>query len=481
MSLLQEKLLELEFIHDDGVTEYISKKYNSYHDILNVSSKYSDLLRHLEQEVVTVILPNSIDYLEIMIACHLSGNIFNPIPFFTSSDEVKRICDYIKPKIVFTTNLELIDKLKDEHVIDVGSYEGEQGEVLYKKLDEDAIASLYYSSGTTGNPKGVLYSHANVFSLIKSIIKGFGFDSQTKHLSLLPFGHTASINYNIFPCLFNHSPLIIAESFSAIAPFFFKILAEEKINYTQLVPTVVLMLMKIKYDVSNLSLDNLMFIGCGSSILPKESQDKFESLYSIRISNLYGLSETGPSHIDDPRLTNWESGSIGIPLDVNECKLSDDNELMLKGKNVFVGYYKNDKLYAETVVDDWFATGDIIEYKKGKYYYLDRKKDIIIKGGINIVPAEVEEILYKHDSVHEAVVVGILSEIHGEEVIAAVTKKENTVSDEKFIADLYDLLSQHLSSYKHPRNIYIMESIPKTHSGKLLRRGIKELFLNDYN
>ena len=224
-----------------------------------------------------------------------------------------------------------------------------------------------------------------------------------------------------------------------------------------------------------------MFLGCGSSILPLESQIQFEKKFGIKIGNLYGLSETGPTHIDDPRIDNWIPGTIGIPLDVNVCKISEDSEILIKGKNVFSGYYKNTKLYNEVVKDGWFYTGDLVDFKGGKFIYKDRSKDLIIKGGINIVPAEVEEVLYMDEEILEAAVIGIFNETHGEEVIAAVSLK-NLNSDKEFIkARLYDLLSANLSSYKHPIDILFLDSLPKTHSGKLKRREVRSLIQDEYN
>ena len=426
MTLLQQKIIALEGIKKNGVKDLNNIISKSYDDIFRSSLSYTGRLSEHHQEIITVVLPNSIEYLEILLACILTGNIFNPIPFFTSDEELERILKYINPNILLT-NRDFIDKpnLK-EIAVKPNDYKTSSSELSWlsqKNLTGNNIAALYYSSGTTGSPKGVLYSHDNIYYLIESINKGFGFNKDTKHLAILPFGHTASINYNIFPCLFNCSNLVIAESFSSIAPKFFKILSDEEINYTQLVPTVVYMLLKIKYDIKGLDLNFLMFIGCGSSILPIETQKLFEETFGIKIANLYGLSETGPTHVDDPRIDNWIPGTIGISLEVNECKISEDSELLIKGRNVFSGYYKNEELYNEVVKDGWFNTGDLVDYQNGKYIFKDRSKDLIIKGGINIVPAEVEEILYMHKAIYEVAVVGVAHDIYGEEIIAGVNSE----------------------------------------------------------
>lgn len=484
MSLLQEQLSKLKNISNEGVKDLTHNEFKSYEDIFLSSEKFIHELSKSNQEIISVILPNSIDYLEVMIACLMTGNIFNPIPFFTSDEELNRIFNYIKPRLIVTTReitFVSSNKIKTLNPKKI-KINTEDINLVFsdRQFKGHEIASLYYSSGTTGSPKGVLYSHDNIFYLIESINRNFGFTKETKHLSMLPFGHTASINYNIFPSFFSGSSLVIADGFSNISHNFFKILSEEKINYTQLVPTIVYMLLKINYRIENLDFTPLMFIGCGSSILPLESQMQFEKKFGIKIGNLYGLSETGPTHIDDPRIDDWRPGTIGIPLDVNECKISEESEILIKGKNVFSGYYKNSELFQEVVKDGWFHTGDLVGFEQGKYIYKDRSKDLIIKGGINIVPAEIEEIIYMNEKILEVAVIGIANEIHGEEIVAAVSLKDSNDNKNQIKSDLYELLSKNLSSYKHPIDIIFLDSIPKTHSGKLKRREVRSIVESEY-
>ena len=192
------------------------------------------------------------------------------------------------------------------------------------------------------------------------------------------------------------------------------------------------------------------------------------------MANLYGLSETGPSHIDDPRESDWSPGSIGYPLDVNLCKISEDGEILLKGKNIFIGYYENESLYNKVNNGGWFHTGDLGEIKNKKFYFTDRKKDLIIKGGINIVPMEVEEAIYLHPFVAECVVVGKFSKIHGEEIVAVVVKTDEAIEETLLKREIKDYCKQNLSNYKLPNKIYFWESLPKTASNKLIRRKVRE-------
>ena len=166
-----------------------------------------------------------------------------------------------------------------------------------------------------------MYSNQNMISLIESINKDFGFNKTDRHLALLPFGHTASINYNILPALMVGSELYISRGFENMNISFFKLLKKFNITYTQVVPSILFILNKMNIKISKNFLPKLKFLGCGSSYLPLSKQKEFIKKYKIKVANLYGLSETGPTHIDDPRLKNWKPGSLGKPLSVCKFKL----------------------------------------------------------------------------------------------------------------------------------------------------------------
>ncbi|GEM_PF-1067796 len=449
----------------------------SFRQLLEIADRRGSSFCAYDQKIIMVILPNSISYLEYFLSILSTNNIFNPIPYFTSVQELKTILKYIAPACVVTDREDIIREIKDEYRIInplTDPLSEKQSQDTKKAIDENAPAALYYSSGTTGDPKGVLYSHKNMVSLIASVIRGFKFTAQDNQLAFLPFGHTASINYNILPSLMCGSNLYISKGFEHLRDNFFEMLAKYKITYTEIVPTVLFMLVKLNVDISRFDLRALRFIGCGSSTLPIASQKEFIDKYQIKVGNLYGLSETGPSHIDYPLEADWKPGSIGVPLDVNECKISQDGEILLKGDNIFVGYYKNGKLYEQVVRDGWFHTGDLGLERDGKYYFVDRKKDLIIKGGINIVPMEVEEVFYKHPRVHECVVVGKEDKIVGEDIVAVVVPKDNN-SGADLVRELKNLCKSQLSNYKIPSRILLWDKLPKTHSNKLLRRKVREI------
>ena len=438
-------------------------------DALNFS--YSNLIKN--KGIISIILPNSIDYIECFLGCMLKGAVFSPLPYFTQVQELKKIFEYVDPSLIITNREDVKSVFTKKYkVISLSSLKSKSIDKKKYNIKSSDPLALYYSSGTTGNPKGVLYSQKNIFCLIKSIVKGFKFSKNDRQLALLPFGHTASINYNILPSLFTGCDLYVSKGFEHLRNNFFSTLSKHKITFTEIVPTILLWLNKIDFELTGLDLSNLSFIGCGSSTLPLESQKIFTEKYNIKIGNLYGLSETGPTHIDDPREKNWTMGSLGYPLDVNECKINNDGEILIKGDNVFIGYYKNESLYKKIVINGWFYTGDLGEIKDTKYYFTDRKKDLIIKSGINIVPMEIEEIIYQHDEILECVVVGLKDKFQGEEIVA-VCVKSSLKNDELLKLEILKLCRSKLSLYKIPKQIFFWKEIPKTASHKLLRKDVR--------
>lgn len=474
MSKLQEIINYLEN-ETTKVFEIETRISKSYSDIFYNAKKIANSLNNIEGKNISVILPNGIEYIETMLGVIFSGNVFNPIPYFVEISEIPRILNYVSPDYVITNRDELLESNLGFNFIK--SFPDNDNKQSEKILDDSTIAALYYSSGTTGNPKGVLYSHKNIVHLTQSIIRGFEFTQNISHMTILPFGHTASINYNIWPSIFNRNQLHISKGFEHLRSTFFKEIAERKINYVQIVPTVGYMILKFFRDAQGYDISSLRYIGCGSSTLPLETQHAFLKNFNIKISNLYGLSETGPSHIDNPLSADWKPGSIGKPLDVNECKIADDGEILLRGENVFIGYYNNERLYHEVVSDNgWFSTGDIGEYKDGLFYYKDRKKDLIIKSGINIVPAEIEEVIYEYENIFESVVIGTEDPVYGEKILCCFTVKTKLEDEKSYINNLRKFCRSKLTNYKVPDKFILVDVIPKTESGKLLRRKMREIY-----
>jgi long-chain acyl-CoA synthetase len=231
------------------------------------------------------------------------------------------------------------------------------------------------------------------------------------------------------------------------------------------------------YDLSS-----LRDCASGGAPMPVEVMRQFDTKYGTNILEGYGLSETSPvaslNQLDRPK----KPGSIGRPLWGIEFRLvaedgrviEDDDvpgEIAIKGHNIMKGYYKRPEATAEAIVDGWFKTGDIAKRDEdGFYFIVDRKKDMILRGGYNVYPREVEEILYRHPAIAEAAVIGVPHEALGEEVEAVVALKSGAQATE---AELVDFCKERLAAYKHPRAVRFVDALPKGPTGKILKRALR--------
>ena len=445
-------------------------------------------------DILTVNIPNSLSSIVLYIAAIRSGLKMNPSPSSLSENELIQHIKYIETKVLISkqyisqknlhsnfSSVTFIDD--DDFLLKIESYNTDW---INKDISLDDIACIYYSSGTTGNSKYVLYSHRNMITLIASIVHDFKFSVDTKHLGVLPLGHTAITNYQFLPSLYIGSTIFLAENFNSVRASIWKLIKEHEIDYLQVVPTVLFAMLATPYDESDYkSNKTLKYIGCGSAPLSVESQNNFFAKFNVRVANLYGLSETGPSHFDNPLLVGWKPGNIGRPLTVNICKIFDKDmnelgngevgQIGLKGDNIFVGYYKNDAAYTSSFFNDFFLTGDL-GYKdnKGNFYFSDREKDLIIKGGVNVVPGEIEEVIFKLREVQSAAVVGVPHRYFGEDIVAFVQKKEASLTEQQVV----DILTENLQPLKRPSKIIFIKEMPVGPSGKILKRKLREE-LND--
>lgn len=235
-------------------------------------------------------------------------------------------------------------------------------------------------------------------------------------------------------------------------------------------------------SVKAYGLDCFKVCACGSAPLPQEILRRFHDITGVPILEGYGLSETSPSTHRNPIHAKRKVGSIGIPIPLTDCKVVDDDgnevkigeigELIIKGPQVMKGYWQKPEETAEALRDGWLYTGDLATMdEEGYFYIVGRKKEMIISGGFNIYPQEVEDVLYDHSAVKEAAVVGIPDEYSGERVKAFVVLKEEMQAGK---AELIEHCYQHLTRYKVPKEIEIRNTLPRNTVGKLLKRILVE-------
>lgn len=348
---------------------------------------------------------------------------------------------------------------------------------------KEDIAVLQYTGGTTGTPKGVMLTHFNLSANVEQIGHWFYKYSRgdgRKLLAVVPYFHVYGMTCNLNFGIFNAYEQIILPKFEIEQVL--KTIDKEKPNLFPGAPTMYVGLLNHpklkKYDLSSIE-------ACisGSAPLPVEVQEKFERVTGGRIVEGYGLSETSPVTHTNCIWDKRVPGSVGIPVPDTIAKIvqadgetaaapGEIGEILVRGPQVMKGYWKRPEDTQAVLRDGWLHTGDLGYIGEDHYFRIvDRKKDLIIASGFNIYPREVEEILYEHPAVKEAVVIGVPDAYRGETVKAFIVLKDDvTVTEE----ELDQFCRENLASFKVPRRYEFRDELPKTFVGKILRRVLVE-------
>jgi long-chain acyl-CoA synthetase len=353
-------------------------------------------------------------------------------------------------------------------------------------VDDDDTAVILYTSGTTGQPKGAELRHRNMHSNAIAGKDLFGADASRPdtYLCVLPlfhsFGQTVIQNSGFA----YGGTVVMLPRFEADAAL--KTMAKEGVTFFAGVPTMYWGLLGALpdsgVDVQALAA-NLRIAAAGGSALPVEVHKDFEKKFGVTILEGYGLSETSPVASFSPYGEEVRVGSIGVPIPGVEMKLIDPEpgswddaegdvgEIAIKGPNIMKGYYDRPDATAEAIHDDWFRSGDLARKDEDGYYYIvDRSKDMIIRGGYNVYPREIEEVLMTHPAVSLAAVIGVPHESHGEEIKAVVIpEKDVDVTPE----ELVEWSKEQMAGYKYPRIVELVDALPMTATGKILKRELK--------
>jgi len=358
---------------------------------------------------------------------------------------------------------------------------GEKPEATQIKPAED-IALLQYTGGTTGIPKGAMLTHKNLLANTIQTRSWFtkAVEGEEICLSVLPFFHV----YGMTVCM--NLPIYMAATMILLPRFEIDEILETINHYhPTLFPGVPTMYVAINNhpQVKRYDIRSIRECISGSAPLPLEVKRRFEELTGGKLVEGYGLSEASPVTHCNPLYGLQKEGSIGIPFPDTDSKIVDletgkdlgineVGELAVSGPQVMKGYWRNPEETAKVLKDNWLYTGDIAKMdEQGYFYIVDRKKDMIISGGLKIYPREVEEILYQHPKVREAAVVGIPDEYWGESVKAFIVPKAGKKpSAEEIIA----FCAEKLSKFKVPKVVEFKEELPKTMVGKVLRRELKK-------
>lgn len=343
---------------------------------------------------------------------------------------------------------------------------------------EDDLAVIMYTSGTTGHPKGVMLSHANLLFNAENSAKAVDLRDGDVSIQCLPQAHLFGLASSITGSLFKVKGVLL-RWFTAEA--FFEAVTTHRANSSGVVPTMLTyMLAHPQFD--DVDWSSLRWVVVGAAPLPVEVAAEFEKRTGARVLEGYGLTETSPTvsvmRIDEPS----RLGSCGKPVpNVDVAILDDDDkplpagetgEVCVRGPNVMKGYYKLPDATAEVMRGGWFHTGDMgILDEDGYLHITERKKDLIIRGGFNIYPRDVEEVVYGHPAVQECAVVGVPDPSMGEEVVAYVVLRPGAEATED---QILRLCRDSLAKYKTPKHVRFIDTLPKNPVGKILKKDLRD-------
>ncbi|MEJ5185806.1 MAG: long-chain fatty acid--CoA ligase [Candidatus Geothermincolales bacterium] len=346
------------------------------------------------------------------------------------------------------------------------------------------LAALQYTGGTTGLPKGVMLTHFNLVANAFQCMfwaKEFVERGKDIYLDVIPFFHSYGQTVGMNNAILNAAAMVLIPQFEI--NLMLQAIQKYRPNFFPGVPTLYVAILNhpdaLKYGVDKIRLCN-----SGSAPLPVEVHRRFSKISGGIFAEGYGLSEASPVTHSNPIIGKKKVGSIGIPFPDTEAKIVDvetgeqelgfnePGELIIRGPQVMKGYWNKPEETAQTLRNGWLYTGDICTVDEDGYFYVvDRKKDMIIAGGFNIYPREIDEVLYEHPKVQEAVTVGIPDEYRGETVKCyVVLKPGEQATEEEIIA----WCRERLANYKVPRMVEFRDSLPKSMVGKVLRRALRE-------
>ena len=340
---------------------------------------------------------------------------------------------------------------------------------------------IIYTGGTTGKPKGVVLTHGNLFWNSVNTILSWGLSSTDVTLTYMPLFHTGGINALSLPLLHCGGTVVIGREFNTEKTI--RIINKEKCTIVLMVPTMYHMLIESEAFQQSQFPSMQTFLS-GGAPCPLNIYQAFEER-GFAFKEGYGLTEAGPNNFYiAPERSQKKRGSVGRPMFYNQIKLADDQgnaveagdvgEILIQGGHVFSHYWNNEQATKETIVDGWLKTGDLgLQDEDGDFYIIGRKKDMIITGGENVYPLEIEHLIGQHPAVKEVAVVGLPDVKWGEIVTAVLVLQEGAKLTEE---EVKEYCFKKIGRYKVPKRIIITSVLPKTPVGKINKKEIKSFY-----
>jgi fatty-acyl-CoA synthase len=458
-----------------------SNKRWSYKELNQRSHSFACFLSNkgiTKGDRVAILCPNDISYFDFLFGCMKIGAIFVPLNWRLSVTEIMSIQEDCSPNFIgyHSRYKDLLPKVEETIQLDSKDYEtifqNTQFYLADMTLKESDPLTIIYTGGTTGKSKGVVLTHANIGWNALNTIVSWNLTQEDVTLTYLPMFHTGGLNALTLPILLMGGTVLVAKEF--VPEHAIHLIETEKCTLMLMVPTMYHLITHSE-AFKKATFKHVKTFLSGGAPCPLTIYEAFANK-GIPFKEGYGLTEAGPNNFYiDPEHAKWKKGSIGKPMMFNKVKVVKDDgsmaeanevgELLLYGNHVFDHYWNNPKVTKETVMDGWLYTGDLARYDSDGYFYIvGRKKEMIISGGENVYPLEVEHCIQDHPYVSEVAVVGLPHQKWGEVVAAFVSflPNQSLTQDE-----LKEYCQQKLGKYKVPKYFWMIRELPKTHVGKI--------------
>ncbi|MEH7502030.1 long-chain fatty acid--CoA ligase [Neobacillus drentensis] len=439
---------------------------------------------------VALLSPNHISYFDLLFACGKIGAILVPLNWRLSEHEIRGILLDCSPVLIgihheFETIYEQLTNLcPNSFLIGDASYEAISSYPNRDNFLEDIVETdpwaMIYTGGTTGKPKGVVLSQQSILWNAINTIISWSLTADDVTVNYLPMFHTGGINALSIPILMIGGTVVIGEQFTEHKVV--ETINRYRCTIILLVPTMYHLLIQTD-DFQGSDFPSMKIFLSGAAPCPLQIYEAFQKK-GLAFKEGYGLTEAGPNNFYiSPEDAQIKPGSVGKPMMFNSIKLvrtdgqvtenNEVGELLLKGKHAFSFYWNNEQATQETLVEGWIHTGDLAKRdKEGFYYIVGRKKDMIITGGENVYPLEIEHWLSEHPDIDEVAVLGLPDEKWGEIVAAFIVLKDSSIVGED---ELRSYCEAKLGRYKIPKRFIRLDELPKTHVGKIDKKKLREM------
>ena len=480
----------------------------TYGDLIKLIEDYRQYFATLgiqEQSIIACALNNGRALFELTVSAYATNRILLPLNLVAGDKNLHYVLAHAQPQIIFANSDTapkmralapqgmVILEVEDEHSALQNSSGVTKSPQADRQTDTQADTQavntrnslLMYTSGTTGNPKGVMLSDNNLLAGGKNTAMAHQLTKNDVGLCVLPLYHINAQCVSIMSTIYAGSSLVLATKFSVSS--FFPLIDKYKISWASVVPTMLVFLLNCAENGTLLEdrkmIKNLRFIRSASAPLPIEVHHQVEQWLGVPIIETMGITEASAQILSNPMPpATRKIGSVGIAYG-NEVKILDENlhtvavgeegEVCVKGDNVMFAYYKNPDATAETLQQGWLRTGDIAKIDEDGYFYISgRTKELIIKGGENIAPREIDEVLYMHPAVIEAAAFATPCANYGQKIEVCI-KKDSKVNVDGEQIKLF--CQQHLGKFKSPDVVHFIDELPKGPSGKIQRLKLYEI------